>query len=68
MRTVNPVEAMDYPEQIPDPRPDHHSIVSEIATRLQELDELDEGSKLRLPSGARLVLSLIHISEPTRPY
>tara|TARA_R100001224_G_C4009843_1_gene145774 strand:+ start:935 stop:1351 length:417 start_codon:yes stop_codon:yes gene_type:complete len=55
MKTVNLVEAMNYPEEIPDPRPDHHSIVSEIASRLQELDDIDKGSKLGLPMGAKLV-------------
>jgi len=61
MKTVSLVEAMDYPEQVPDPRPNHHSIVSEIASRLQELDDIDKGSKLRLPSGARLVNRLAAI-------
>ena len=55
MKTVNLVEAMNYPEENPDPRPDHHSIVSEIASRLQELDDIDKGSKLGLPMGAKLV-------------
>lgn len=55
MKTVSLVEAMEYPEQVPDDRPDHHSIVCEIASRLQELDEIDKGSHIRLPSGARLV-------------
>ena len=45
MKTVNLVEAMNYPEENPDPRPDH-SIVSEVASRLQELDDIDKGSKL----------------------
>ena len=55
MKTVSLVEAMEYPEEIPDPRPEHHAIVCEIMSRLQELDELNGGSSTSLPSGARLV-------------
>lgn len=54
MKTISLVEAMDYPEEKPDPRPEHHSIVCEIMSRLQELDESGLNTT-GLPMGARLV-------------
>ena len=61
MKTVGLVEAMGYPEHNPDDRPNHHAIVCEIATRLQELDEINLGSQMQLPQGARLINRLAAI-------
>lgn len=65
MKTVSLVEAMDYPEDIPSPLSDHHAIICEIMSRLQELDELGNGGG-GLPIGVRLVnrLSAIYRRTP----
>lgn len=39
MKTVRLVEGMDYPEEIPEPQAEHHTLLIEIFCRLQELDE-----------------------------
>jgi hypothetical protein len=64
MKTVSLVEAMDYPEDVPQPLSNRHAIICEIVSRLQELDEL--GSTDGLPNGARLAnrISAIYRKTP----
>lgn len=57
---------MDYPEDVPEPRSEHHVIVVEILTRLQELDELIPGDENLNPAGVRLVHRLSTLERKSR--
>ena len=60
MKTINLVEALNYPEQTPDEIPAEHLILCEIISRLQELENAPAG-KNNLSGGsmgARIVLRL----------
>jgi hypothetical protein len=57
---------MDYPEEIPEPKPRAHLITAEIMSRLQELDEIDNGNASLAPAGIRLVNRLAAIERKSR--
>lgn len=57
---------MDYPEDIPEPKPEAHLITAEIMSRLQELDEIDCGNTSLAPAGIRLVNRLAAIERKSR--
>jgi hypothetical protein len=57
---------MDYPEDVPEPKPAAHLITVEIMSRLQELDELDNGNESLAPAGIRLVNRLAALERRSR--
>lgn len=57
---------MDYPEDVPEPKPMAHLITAEIMSRLQELDEIDCGNASLAPAGIRLVNRLAAIERKSR--
>lgn len=61
MNTVHLVEGINYSVAKPAKRSSVHSITIEIASRLQELDELDNGDESRSPAGIHLIQSLATI-------
>ena len=58
MDTVPLNDAMRTPIAQQDPKPQAHILACEIAARLQELDEADNGDEHRTPAGTRLVQRL----------
>jgi hypothetical protein len=58
MQTVSLIDAMEVPEVRPDDKPSTHLMACEIAARLQEMDELDDGDESQTPAGTRLVQRL----------
>lgn len=66
MRTVQLIDGMDYPEEIPEPKPAAHLIAAEIMSRLQELDEIESGNASLAPAGVRLVNRLAAIERKSR--
>lgn len=68
MKCVRLVEGMDYPEEIPESQPEHHTLMIEILCRLQELDEHTANSEER-PMGIRVLHKLSRIEQQsTRAY
>ena len=66
MRTIQLIDGMDYPEEIPEPKPQAHLLAAEIMARLQELDEIDSGNASLAPAGIRLVNRLASIERRSR--
>ena len=66
MKTIQLIDGMDYPEDIPEPKPEAHLITAEIMSRLQELDEIDCGNTSLAPAGIRLVNRLASIERKSR--
>ena len=66
MKTIQLIDGMDYPEDIPEPKPEAHLITAEIMSRLQELDEIDCGNTSLAPAGIRLVNRLAAIERKSR--
>lgn len=57
---------MDYKENVQENRPQHHAITCEIASRLQELDELQTGNESLAPAGIRLIQRLSALERRSR--
>ena len=57
---------MDYPEDVPEPKPPIHLLAAEVIVRLQEMDELDGGDEGLPPSGIRLINRLSAIERRSR--
>lgn len=57
---------MDYPEDVPEPKPAAHLITVEIMARLQELDEINSGNESLAPAGIRLVNRLAALERKSR--
>lgn len=69
MKTVSLVEGLQYSVPQSEDRSRLHSISIEIASRLQELDELDDGDEDSPPAGIHLVQKLATIERrSTRAY
>jgi hypothetical protein len=66
LKTIQLIDGMDYPEDIPEPKPEAHLITAEIMSRLQELDEIDCGNTSLAPAGIRLVNRLAAIERKSR--
>ena len=66
MDTVELIEGMDYPEQIPEPSTPAHQITAEIMVRLQQLDEVQQGDVSTPPAGLRLINRLAAVARKER--
>jgi hypothetical protein len=66
METVELIEGMDYPEEIPEPSSPAHQITVEIIVRLQQLDETVQGDESLPPGGIRLINRLAAIARKNR--
>tara|TARA_R110000796_G_scaffold16726_11_gene52154 strand:+ start:717 stop:1136 length:420 start_codon:yes stop_codon:yes gene_type:complete len=66
MITVRIIEGLDYKESVPEDRPLHHAITCEIASRLQQLDELQTGNESLAPAGVRLLHRLSTLERRSR--
>ena len=66
MDTVELIEAMDYPETIPEPSTPAHQITAEIMVRLQQLDEVQQGDESTPPAGLRLINRLAAVARKER--
>lgn len=66
MKTVKLVEQLNYPSPMVDHKPTHHSIACEIASRLQEMDELLPGTNDHPPGGIRMISRLASVSRKSR--
>lgn len=66
MDTVELIEGMDYPEQIPEPSTPAHQITAEIMVRLQQLDEVQQGDESTPPAGLRLINRLAAVARKER--
>lgn len=66
MNTVELIEAMDYPVEVPEPTTPEHQIAVEIITRLQQLDEVAPGDEYTQPAGLRLVNRLSAVARKDR--
>jgi hypothetical protein len=66
METVELIEGMDYPEEIPEPSSPAHQITVEIILRLQQLDETVQGDESLPPGGIRLINRLAAIARKNR--
>lgn len=62
MKTIGIIEGLGYPEFERLDMPEHHRITCEIATRLQELDELMPGDANYAPGGIRFINRLGRLS------
>lgn len=58
MNTVSLNDAMQAPFVEPDAKPEPHLVACEIAARLQELDEIDQGDENKTTAGVRLIQRL----------
>lgn len=65
MKTIRIIEGMDYPLESPSNPPAHYAILCEIASRVQELDELLPSTG-KAPGGIRLVNRLAAIERRSR--
>jgi hypothetical protein len=61
METVSLIEGMNYSVEQPEQRSPIHLITIEIASRLQEMDDIDGGDEDRSPAGIQLIQSLANI-------
>jgi len=66
MNTVELIEGLDYPEEIPEPMSTAHQITAEIITRLQQLDEVSPGNEFMPPGGLRMVNRLAAVARKER--
>jgi len=65
MKTVRIIEGMDYPLEVPSPLPAAYCLLCEIASRIQELDELLPGGG-RAPGGIRAINRLGAVERRSR--
>lgn len=66
MNTVELIEAMNYPVEVPEATTPEHQIAVEIITRLQQLDEVAPGDEYTQPAGLRLVNRLAAVARKDR--
>ena len=66
MDSVELIEGMDYPEQVPEPTTEGHKITTEIMVRLQQLDEIEQGNDSLPPAGLRLINRLAAVARRER--
>ena len=67
MKTVQLIEALNYPrgEEKPERLANHHALICELASRVQELDSLPLGVTL-IPEGVRIMQRLVAIERRSR--
>lgn len=66
MNTIELIEGLDYPEEIPESTPTAHKITAEILTRLQQLDEVAPGNESMPPGGLRMINRLAAVARKER--
>jgi len=66
MRTIRIIEGMDYPQNVAASPPSHFALACEIASRIQELDELFPSKGGVASGGIRLVSRLGAVERRSR--